>query len=262
MMVNHLKTSVTKIMKFTFQGFSTIILLIILILFTFTVNVECVNNQKIDLSEQLEFIYMNTAKNTELENRVFLSFSDITKKFQLKFEDRIKIIIFNTQNEFWDNVFPEKENNNSTTGFADVEKKIIYLTSPEDNSIKTREEMLKVPTHELVHILLPHPWIDIREGLAVYLADQIQSYSADEIPDNLNSIISYKGSAEKKRRSYTFAGLKIKFIIEECLENDFEKFMEFISTPEKDLDYERIGFNNETEFLNAFREYLGAGVHK
>jgi hypothetical protein len=116
--------------------------------------------------------------------------------------------------------------------------------------------MLKVPIHELTHVLIPHNWVDFREGIAVYLADQIIPYTKEDIPSNLDSIINYQGNSEDVKLSYSFAGLKIRFILEECLNDNTEKFLMFISTPDQELNYHQIGYNNEKDFLDAFKEYL------
>ncbi len=85
-----------------------------------------------------------------------------------------------------------------------------------------KKQCLKVPIHELVHILLPHEYLDIREGTAYYLAGQTKAFTKADIPTNLSSIITYEGKAEKIRMTYNLAGYKAKFIIEECLEMDYK----------------------------------------
>lgn len=192
----------------------------------------------------------------EVREVLYKSFARINSRFNLDFSDKISVTVYPSQVEFWASVFPNNENNNRTTGFADHVNNKIHLTSPNDISIKSKEEMLKVPTHELAHILIPHSWIDIREGIAVYLANQIMPYEKNDIPQNLASLIDYSGTPESTKMSYSFAGLKIKFIIEECLERDSVKFLEFISNPDEELDYSEIGYVNEKIFLESFREYL------
>lgn len=209
----------------------------------------------IELLDNDNFIFAGE-DNVEMKMIVLEAFENINSEFDLDFDDKIEVIIYPTQEEFWTNAFPENKNNNRTTGFADHVNKKIYLTSINDTSIKSREEMLKVPVHELVHILIPHNWIDFREGIAVYLANQLKAYNKNDVPSNLSTIINYQGSLDDVATQYSFAGWKTKFIIEECFANDKIEFLNFIASPDKQLDYSVLGYNDEQEFLDSFRVYL------
>lgn len=212
-------------------------------------------NNSVRSKELDEFVFKGES-NKEMEEILKRSYVEIVEKFDIDFDKKIEVEIFPTQEKFWQATFPDKENNNSTTGFADHVNNKIYLTSIRDTSVKSREEMLKVPTHELVHILIPHAWVDLREGIAVYLANQLKDFSKEDIPSNLDNLVTYQGEAEDQKMQYSFAGWKIKFIIEECLNEDYEKFLSFISEPEKELDYSVIGFQLKGDFINKFKLYL------
>lgn len=113
--------------------------------------------------------------------------------------------------------------------------------------------MLKVPVHELVHVLLPSNTLDIREGLAYYLADQLKDFSTDDIPENVVNIVTYQGEGDQIRMQYNLAGYKAKFIIEECLDMDYLKYKTYMTSPN---DYAMLGYEHEADFSNALTAYL------
>ena len=207
-------------------------------------------------SSNLNFIYVNAPLDDRIEKNVNLAYLKILVDFNLAFDSRITFFIYKDQPSFWRETF-QNENNGITTGFANHVDNIVKLTSPSDTSIKSEADMLKVPVHELVHILLPHNYVEIREGIAVYLADQLKPFSAEDIPANLSSLVTYRGGADSIRMQYNLAGYKAKFMIEECFNMNYAKYKDFMNNPE---DYTITGYSSESDFLKEFRKYLESRV--
>ncbi len=198
------------------------------------------------------FNFEDLEKDERIIKVVNEAYFKIVDSFDLDYQDKIVFTIFKDQASFWSNTF-EGDNNGVTTGYGSAEKSIVHITSPKDVSIKSEEEMLKVPVHEMVHVLLPHEYLDIREGIAYYLAGQLREYTTDDIPENLSTLITYEGDVETIKNSYNFAGYKTKFIIEECLHNDCVKYKVFMNRPD---DYTILGYDNESEFIEVLKRYL------
>ena len=213
------------------------------------------NVEEVELSSNFIFEYIDTDRDERIEKSVNKAFRKFLEDFELSYDEEIKFIIYKDQPSFWGGAFGG-ENNGMTTGFADQEARIVHITAPSDTSLRSEADMLKLPVHELVHIILPHGYIDIREGIACYLAGQITDFSPDDIPSNLSSIINYENldvGLHRLRMQYNFAGYKTKFMIEECLDMDFVKYKSFMDNPD---DYSIAGYKSETEFLADFRKYL------
>lgn len=206
----------------------------------------------VDRKSKFIFDYRDIDSDKRVEASLLNMYDNILDDFDMTFEDNIKIIIYKNQAEFWSDTFGG-DNNLTTTGFANHVERTIHITSPTDTSIKSEDKMLKVPVHELVHILLPHNYIEIREGIAVYLSDQLGPYTLEDIPKNLSSTISYEGSVEDIGMQYNFAGYKTKFILEECLDRDYGLYKSFMDNPD---DYMILGYPSEIEFLKDFKRYL------
>ncbi len=205
-----------------------------------------------EIKDHFVINYIETDEDKEMEVALYRAYERYVELFELTHEGIITINIYKDQPTFWQNTF-NGDNNHATTGFANVSECKIHLTSPKDTSIKSRERMLKVPAHELVHILLPHDYIEIREGVAVYLADQIRDYNIKDIPAILEGIITYRGTVDEIGNSYNMAGLKTKYIIEECLESDHLKYLEYM---EDYNNYALLGFDRKEDFLEELRQYL------
>lgn len=208
--------------------------------------------EEVTLAPNLVFQYIDTNQDERVEKVVNQAYKKFIDDFEVSFDEEITFIVYKDQPAFWEGAFGG-ENNGNTTGFADHEERVVHLTSPSDTSIKTEEEMLKIPVHELVHIILPHGYIDIREGIACYLAGQSMEFTLEDIPSNLSSIVTYQGGGDTIRMQYNLAGYKAKFMIEECFDMDFVKYKEYMNSPD---DYSIAGYASEEEFLNDFRIYL------
>ena len=190
------------------------------------------------------------------------SFQDITSQFGLVFEGRIEVHVFACQQDFWEAVFPGRPNNHRTTGFADMDRRRIYLASPSDTSVRPASEIQKVPRHELVHILLPHRDFLRREGIAVYLADQL-----NPVPEALLPVVSEEsirvlfrgfetGDSEMVRAAYNLSGWRERFIYEECFGSRALEFLRDFNSMAPGPDYETLGFDSADAFYAAFTEYL------
>ncbi|MBS7526790.1 hypothetical protein KHM83_08880 [Fusibacter paucivorans] len=210
------------------------------------------DDDAIPIAANLKFEYIDTERDARIEKIVNQAYQKLTDDFEMTFDSDITFKIYKDQKEFWERVFGG-ENNGITTGFANHVENIVHLTSPTDISIKSEADMLKVPVHELVHILLPSNTLDIREGLAYYLADQLKDFSTDDIPTNVVNIITYQGEGDQIRMQYNLAGYKAKFIIEECFDMDYLKYKTYMASPN---DYTVLGYEHETDFSNALTAYL------
>lgn len=215
-------------------------------------NVEVVVTDVNEEVSNLSFEFVDVEEDKRIIDIVNIAYIRIEDEFDIEYTKEIKFTIYKDQETFWANTFGDN-NNGATTGYGNVDESYVNLTSPSDTSIKSKEEMLKVPVHEMVHVLLPHGYLDIREGIAYYLADQLRVYSMEDIPGNLSTMITYQGTIDEIRMSYNLAGYKTKYIIEECLENNCVEYKYFMDNPD---DFTILGYNSEQEFIEDLRMYL------
>ncbi len=158
--------------------------------------------EEVTLAPNLVFQYIDTNQDERVEKVVNQAYKNLSMTLKYLLMKRLLLLYIKTSQPLGRGV--GGENNGNTTGFADHEERVVHLTSPSDTSIKTEEEMLKIPVHELVHIILPHGYIDIREGIACYLAGQSMEFTLEDIPSNLSSIVTYQGGGDTIRMQYNF----------------------------------------------------------
>ena len=190
------------------------------------------------------------------------AYAFLSAAFGVVLETPIEVHLFPTQTAFWNRVFPGRENNGRTTGYADAENGRIYLTSPDDTSIKSREEMLKVPLHELTHLFLPHTDTLRREGAAVSLADQLTPAPSGLLPitgeDDIVRLFRGMESSDidSVRAGYNLAGWRERFVLEECLDGDYRRYLSHYRTQVDRFDWSSLGYPSEVAFYTALSGYI------
>lgn len=184
------------------------------------------------------------------------SVKKIKETFNISLKHKTEVYIYRNQKEFWKNTFPRKKNNGASTGFANLDNFKLSLTSPYDTSVKSFDKMIKVPAHEVIHFLLPHGIIPVREGIAVYFANQITPVDKKDIPKKESDLIFYSKDKLKTAKAYNISGWQIKFIFEECLKKSPKKFLEYLEVIKRGSGYKFLGFKNEKEFFISFGSYL------
>ncbi len=132
-------------------------------------------------------------------------------------------------------------------GFADYAKRLLCILSPHVVEDRSNDDMMKVIKHEVVHIVfdsLGDPDaapIGISEGVAVWLADQIETEYLES--ENYPTMIGLNDEDYfYDNDGYNYSGVYIKFFVEKFGANA----LKLVYTGEKQLDdYLYHGFEKE-----------------
>lgn len=179
------------------------------------------------------------------------NYNRLTALLNPDFCEKVDIYIYPDQKSLWIDVFDTAEMTIKVRGFADPKNRRIYLTSPYEDCYRPGEAYT-VPVHELVHILYPHSWVFIREGLAEYLSGRTISFSPDDLPEAYHEFGFYQGEVQT-RKAYNFSGWLMRYIVEEIGQGDFNLFLEYAANPE---DYSILGFADSSELFKQWRVYM------
>jgi hypothetical protein len=223
----------------------------------------------ISLSNTLFAIDLSTQKKIfETENFIFYAedsnnYTELielceqkNKEFEIIFEkiidQKITIYIFSNQISFSRKVFNSDSPVQNATGLADHVSMRFYITSFYD-TCKTKERLLQTPVHELVHLYFPSKYVWIREGIACYYSNMLTKFSSEDLPRNFSEIHFYSHGATETEIAYNSSAWIIKYILEELLDNNLSQFRNFAANP---VDYSSLGFNEEIDFFDSWRQYM------
>jgi hypothetical protein len=179
----------------------------------------------------------------------------LVEKYDLDFDKRIAVYVYKDQASFVKKVFGWTTVEMNVAGLADHVQRRLFLTSIYD-PCKPAEHMLKMPLHELTHVLLPSPAVWVREGIAHYEAGMLSDVGGDDLPRSLAAMPFYRSDAETSA-AYNQAGWLVKYIVEELLHGEASRFLGFARSPE---DFRAIGIANERALMDGWRAYLNAAA--
>ena len=180
------------------------------------------------IAETDDFIYFSEDDRdyTELIDLVERKNKIFQNIFNKSLPEKIRVYIFSDQLSFSKKVFGSDEPVQNATGLADHVSCRFFITSFYDDC-KPKERLMKTPVHELVHIYFPSNYIWIREGTACYYSGMLDKISADEVPEHLYDLRFYTEGPEETEKAYNCSSWMVKFIIEECLNNDLKEFRRY-----------------------------------
>jgi hypothetical protein len=179
----------------------------------------------------------------------------LVEKYDLAFDKRVAVYVYKDQASFVKKVFGWTTVEMNVAGLADPGQRRLFLTSIHD-PCKPAEHMLKMPLHELTHVLLPSGMVWVREGIAHYEAGMLAEVDAQELPRSLDAMPFYR-SDDETAAAYNHAGWLVKYIVEELLAGDAPRFVRFARSP---TDLASIGVANEKALMDGWRVYLLAAA--
>jgi hypothetical protein len=230
-----------------------IVMVVIIALFANCIGIYAVDTCDMNIIYNREIIVFSEDDN---DYSIFIksiidSIGKLEIQFQMKLKKKPTFYIYTDHDSSSWKIFESKKSV-IQTAMAGPINCIVYLTSPYDN-FKNKEYYYSVPVHELVHLFYSPSDLWLREGLAVYLSEQLtEKQSVESIktykdlyPDKIarNSFLSY----------YNNCGWAVKYLIEEKFNNSIDQFRAFCKSKNRN---QMIGYDNMDQFITEWKKWM------
>ena len=190
--------------------------------------------------------YRPIKKLLELKNNEF------SKLFNREIENAVEVYIYQDQKSFNLALFGKEEPFIDTLGAGYWGINVIHLVSPY-GSEREPEFLRTIPVHELIHLFWPFEVTWLGEGIAWYWSGQLCNLADIEIPSKFSDMVFWWEGKEKTLHAYNCSGWMVRYIYEELLNYDMERFTAFFNDPS---NYGILGISGEEELFNKWQEYV------
>ncbi len=180
------------------------------------------------------------------------SYYELCDFFDLEKNHTIKVIVFQNQKQFIEEIWGYYEPRITSVGMGRKEENTIFITSYHDDTTgRDIEEYLKVAKHELTHILFSNEKAWLNEGIALYLANQYREIL--EYPKNVEDLEVYIDCNIYNKEAYGIYCWLTRFIINKA---GLDTYIDFYLD---DDNWDIIGYANKKEFcIDAYNTLISS----